>query len=424
MSFRRAPRHTAAMLRGIRGNARVLLLNEPLFVIPFGLYTVYASLYMRELGLSARQIGLLASVGAAGYMAFSTVAGHIVDRLGRRRTTLLFDLVAWSLAMLLFATARNFPQFLLATLANSLAAIPATAWSCWLVEDYQPEERLPIFTALQMATPLGAFFTPLGGWLIRQAGVVPGTRLLYVFAFVSMTAMFFIRNRWTTESRVGAARQKTTGKHTFSESWRDYGRSLKLLAANRTAMVYFVLTGMLWFRDSLVAPFVQLLLVDRLEMPEGLLAVFPAVGGAATIVVLIYVLPYLLGRERVGVAWGLLLSAASIAVLLFAPAGNVLWVSLSNILGAAGLAVLTPALNTGWNNALGDAERAKVLAIAAVVWSLMKLPAGYVGGVLYHIAPVWPFVACMALLLLGLPMVYWGTERKRERGMGAGVDVG
>lgn len=416
MSIAHAPRSTTRMLRGITGNARAMLLFEPLFAIPFGLYSVYASLYMRELGLTVQQIGLLASVGTASFMACSAAAGHIADRLGRRRTTLFFDLIAWSLALLLWALARNFWGFLLATSVNGLQAIPATSWTCWLVEDYPPEKRLPIFTALQMVSPLAAFVTPIGGWLIRRCGVVPGTRLLYFFAFVCMTVMFLGRHRCTTESCVGESRRRATGTHTIPDSFRDYLRSLRLLLENRAAMVYFILTGMLWFRDSLIAPFSQLLLVDRLKMAEGLLAVFPAVGGIATILVLVYVLPLLVARERSGVAWGLLLSAAAVAVLLWSPRGSVALVSLSNLLGAAGTAVLSPSLNTGWNNALGDEERAKVFAISNVFWSLAKLPAGYVGGVLYHLAPIWPFAACMALLLLGLPLLYLGTRPKAGSG--------
>jgi len=402
------------MLLGIRGNARAMLLFEPLFVVPFTMYTVYASLYMRGLGLSAQQIGLLASVGTASFMLSSTAAGHIADRLGRRRTTLFFDLIAWSSVLLIWAGARNFWHFLLAAILNGLQAIPSTSWSCWLVEDYRPEERLPIFAALQMVTPLAALAAPLGGWIVRRYGVVPGTRLLYLFAFACMTAMFLGRHLYTTESRVGEDRRRTTGTHTLRESLRDYGHSLRLLAANRSAVAYFVLTGIFWFRDSLIGPFSQLLLVDRLKMSEGLLAVFPAVGGAATLLALYLALPLLAGRERAGVTWGLLLLAASTAVLIWSPAGSIALVAVSCLLGAVGLAVLTPSLNTAWNNALGDGERAKVFAIAYVFWSLFKLPAGYIGGVLYHLSPVWPFAACLVLLLLGLSLIYLGARRRTD----------
>lgn len=416
MSLGRAPRLTTRMLLSIRGNARVLLLFEPLFVVPFTMYNVYASLYMRELGLSAQEIGLLASVGTASFMLSSTAAGHIADRLGRRYTTLLFDLAAWSAVLLIWAGARNFWHFLLAAILNGLQAIPSTSWSCWLVEDYRQEERLSIFAALQMVTPLAALAAPLGGLVVRRLGVVPGARLLYLFAFACMTAMFLGRHLCTTESRVGEDRRRTTGTHTLRESLRDYGQALSLLAANRSAVVYFIITGVFWFRDSLIGPFSQLLLVDRLRMSEGLLAVFPAVGGAATLLTLLLALPLLVARERTGVASGLMLLAASTAVLIWSPAGSVALVILSNLLGAAGLAIFTPSLNTAWNNALGDGERAKVYAMAYVFWSLLKLPAGFTGGVLYHSSPVWPFAASLALLLLGLLLLRISARKMGDTG--------
>lgn len=411
------PRGVLSMLGDIRGNARAMLLFEPMWVVPFSLFSVYASLYMRDLGLSPQQIGLVTSLTMVTSMLGAAVSGHFTDRLGRRRTTLLFDLISWSAATLIWAGAHDFWHFVLAALINGLQTVPAVSWTCLLVEDYEPRERLHIFTALQMVGPLGAFVTPLAGLAIGQLGVVPGTRLLYIFAFLSMTAMFFGRNYFTHESRAGRARTLATQGYRLGDSLRDYGQSLRALLANRGAMAYFILTGLIWFRDGLTLPFSQLLLVDQLGMSERVLALFPAIGGVATLLVPAYALPRLAGREPLGIGWGLGVSAASLAVLLLAPKGSFWAVAFSTLLGAAGTAALIPALNTCWNNALGDQERAKVMAMSNTVWGLIKLPAGYLGGGLYVLAPAWPFVVAMVLLVAGLPLLWLP-------GTGAGAGVG
>lgn len=394
------------MFREIHGNARTMLLFEPMWVVPFSMYSVYTALYMRELGLSPQAIGFIASLGLASYMFCSAFGGYITDRLGRRLATLIFDLLGWSVPMLIWTFAHDFWSFAAAALINGLQAIPATAWSCLLVEDSPPEQRLSIFTVLQMVGPLGGLVAPVAGLIVRLRGVVPGTRLLYFFSFLSMTAMFIGRNHFTRESRVGEARKQATRGHGLRESLRDHGRAIRLLLVNRAAVALLVLNALLAFRDNLIAPFVQLFQVDRLGMSEGTLGVFPAFGSLATLAVLVVCLPRLRGRdERLGLAWGLGLSGLSLAVLVWSPAGSIALVAVSALLGSAGGAVLTPAFNTSWYNTLGDEERAKVVAVSALIWSLVKLPAAYLGGLLYARAATWPFLLSLALLLAGLPLL-------------------
>lgn len=419
----RIARAFADSLRRIRGNARAILLFEPMWAVPFSMFSVYASLFMRELGLTSQQIGLLASAGMGSSIVSSSFSGYITDRLGRRRATLIFDLMAWSAATLVWATARSFWHFLLAALLNGLMAIPVTSWTCLLVEDSDPSERLPIFTALQMVSVSASFTTPLAGLVIRHYGIVPGTRALYLFAFVSMTLMFIGRNHFTRETRVGEARKMATGSHDLRDSLREHGGALRSMLRNRQTLMYFLLTALVWFRDSLTLPFGQLLLVDHLGMPGDILGVFPALGATATLLVSGLVLPSLAGREGTGILFGLALSVASTAILLWAPSGSVRAVAVSSLVSAAGAAMFMPALNTSWNNALRDGERAQILAMSSVVWGLVRLPAGWVGGQLYAVAPTWPFYAGLALSLVGFALTLAGLG-KEAKSMVAGGSNG
>ncbi|MGE5586162.1 MAG: MFS transporter [Bacillota bacterium] len=389
----------------IRGNARAILLLEPMWAIPFSMYSVYASLFMRELGLTSQQIGLLASVGMASTILSSGVSGYVTDRLGRRRTTLIFDMACWSASTLAWATAHGFWQFFLAAVLNGLQAVPMTSWTCLLVEDSDPHDRLPIFTALQVITVAASFATPLAGLAIRRYGVVTGTRGLYLFAFISMTTMFLLRNHLTRETRVGHARRSATGSHGFRESLSEHGGALRSMLRHREALTYFLLAAIVWFRDSLTLPFGQLLLVDRLGLPGDILATFPALGAVATLLVSAFVLPALARHEGAGILGGLALSGASTAILLCVPRGSVAGVVVSSVVGAAGAAMFVPALNTGWNNSLSDSGRAQILAMSSTTWGLARLPAGWIGGQLYALAPVSPFYAGLALTVAGMALV-------------------
>ena len=96
------------ILNGFQGNAKPCILTEPMFGIPYNLYIPYASLYMVALGCSDTQVGIVISVGLIFQMIFSLIGGYITDKLGRKKTTIIFDLIAWSIPALIWAFAQNF----------------------------------------------------------------------------------------------------------------------------------------------------------------------------------------------------------------------------------------------------------------------------------------------------------------------------
>src|SRR5438105_11400409 len=83
-------------LRNLRGNARGTVLTEPLWGIPFNLYAPYVSLYMVALGLTKSQVGLVTSTALAGQIVFALLSGSFTDKMGRKRATFIFDILAWS----------------------------------------------------------------------------------------------------------------------------------------------------------------------------------------------------------------------------------------------------------------------------------------------------------------------------------------
>lgn len=107
-------------LKNLRGNPRGCVYAEPLWGIPFNLYAPYISVYMLAIGLSDKQIGLIASIGAGFQVILALLSGVVTDKLGRRRTTLIFDILAWSVPALISAIAQNFWYFLVAVIINSI----------------------------------------------------------------------------------------------------------------------------------------------------------------------------------------------------------------------------------------------------------------------------------------------------------------
>src|SRR5512138_2331411 len=92
-------------LLSLRGNPKSCVLTEPLWGIPYNLYAPYVSVYMLNLGLKDSQIGLLVSIGLAVQIVSALMGGAITDKLGRRKTTAIFDFFSWSVPMVIWAIA-------------------------------------------------------------------------------------------------------------------------------------------------------------------------------------------------------------------------------------------------------------------------------------------------------------------------------
>ena len=152
--FRARLKETGSVLAGFRGNARAMLLTELLFGILYNLYSTYVSVYMIALGCSYRQIGIITSVGLACQLFFSLISGYVTDKIGRKRSTLIFDLIGWSIPALISAAARNFFYFFGAAIVNSIFRIEFTSFDCLLVEDTPRKQRVHVYTWIGVETLL------------------------------------------------------------------------------------------------------------------------------------------------------------------------------------------------------------------------------------------------------------------------------
>ncbi len=197
-------------LKEFKGNARGCVYTEPIWGIPYNLYIPYASLYMIALGLSDKQIGLTVSISWALQIFFALLSGVITDKLGRRLTTLIFDLLSWSVPALISAIAQNYWYFLGAAVINSVWRVTHNSWTCLMVEDTDPDQLVDIYSWVYIAGLLVAFFAPLAGLLIKTFTLVPTMRGLYLFAAVMFTVKCITTYRLTRETEQGKVRMHAT----------------------------------------------------------------------------------------------------------------------------------------------------------------------------------------------------------------------
>jgi len=411
-------RNIVKIVSGIKGNARAVLVTEVMWVIPFNLYTTYAALYMLALGCSRKQIGLIVSVSLAMGMLFALVSGYITDLLGRKKTTFIFDMIAWTVPTLLWAFAQNFAWFLIAALVNSIVRIVFTSWSCLLVEDTPPQMRIYAYSGLYVAGLMAGFFAPLAGLMVGRFSLVPAMRGLYLFACISFTSMFVIRNRMLRETAIGLERMQTVKYMKAPHLFNDFYKTAVLCIRNPLIFLALLLLIFNNVQLTMRATFFAILLARTLQFPPAQVALFPAIYSLVMLVAYIFLLPSV-GRMKAESSLAVSLGCviAGHLLLIASPNHSYLFVTLSTVVGALGAAVMNPVLDSMVANSIPDRERANALSIFYVLLLAVTSPFGYLGGILSSVSDRLPFLlalgaALVNALLLWLRAFYQGRQRQ------------
>ena len=405
------------ILKDIRGNARACLAMEPLWGIPFNLYIPYASVYMLALGCTDTQVGIVTSVGLAFQMIFSLVGGYVTDKLGRRRTTLIFDLTGWTIPILIWAVAQNFNYFLAAAILNASFRIVYVSWTCLLVEDTKPDQRVHVYTWIYVAGILAGFFSPIAGALVRRFTLVPAVRGLYGFAFLSMTAMFFLRNALTRETDTGLRKREEVKHFRLRETIHEHRAIVLNLIKSPLTLISFSLVIIKNIHITIKRTFLAILLTEGLGFPKEAVALFPAIHSVVMLLVFLFVMPTMgrLGAKR-SLLVGYLTLIAGYLVLVFSPLRSYTVVIISTVLTAFGTAVAFPFSDALMHNTIGDTDRAKIISILHVFLFAVSTPFGYISGLLSSVAKQLPFVLLTLVQVAGIVLlgVFAVFERRRR----------
>lgn len=406
----------AASLSDFKGNARTCILVEPLWGIPYNLFVPYASLYMLALGVSKQGIGLIATAAMVLQTLWSLTAGAFTDRFGRRRTSLYFDLLAWSVPTLLWALARDFRWFLAAGILNSMVRVVHVSWSCLFIEDTPARLRVRLYTWISVAGTLSGFFAPLAGLLVAGMGLVPAVRALYALAFISMTAMFFLRNAFCTETSVGLEKMREIREGKRRGGLEDYAEAARIFFRSREAVVALALAVLANIHLQVRNSFLSVVLTAGLGLPEGLIAVFPFLATAATLLVYLTVIPRIKRiRSALAAAWGANLAANLVILLAPGASGSAASLALAaaavvlgTLLAAVGMGVAGPVVDAVLANAVDDRKRAVTLSLAYTLIYGLAAPFGWIAGLLAEAGPRLPALlmaavtAAAALMALAL----------------------
>lgn len=404
----------AQTFRELKGNPKWSICTEPLWFIPYSLFMPFQTLYMRKLGLSSVEIGTTVTVGFILQMFCALIGGVITDKMGRRKATVIFDTLGWTVPCLIWAFSQNFWWFLTAAAVNAAFQITNTSWNCLFIEDCPPKHITNAFTLIQMCGMLSVFFSPLAVILVGKYDVVPVMRWLYFIAALSMLAKFLLLYHFGGETQVGKKRMEEIKNLSYFSMMKGYGTVfLTMIKSGKMRLVVYLmaLTNIIQIATT---NFFSLYVTEKIHLSDELVAVFPVL---RTLVMLAFVigLQNLFQKLRMKVSFlvGFLMYIASHLLLLLTPEKNLLLVMGYTILEAAAYAVIIPRKDALMAHYVEPKERSRIYALYNVLMIGISVPFGSLIGWMFEVNPGLPFLFNIALFGLCILLTMGSRDLSR-----------
>jgi MFS family permease len=400
-----------ATLKSLKGNARTLVLTEPLWAIPYNLFMPYVSIYMLNLGVTDRQIGSILTINWCAQFFCSIFSGIITDKLGRKWTTVLGDLMAWSISCLIWAISQNFAFFVVAAVSNAFWRFPMTSWTCLLVEDTDPERLLDVYTWIYVAGLLAAFFVPLAGLFVQMFSLIPTMRVLYLLGFVLMSTKFTIMALRLHETDQGRQRIHETRHKSVLAMLLEYKSVIGLMLSSSRTLYLTGIAIVMSICTMINNSFWSIIVIEKIHIPTGNLAVFPFFKSIIMFVCYFWVIPRL---TRVNLTRPMFLGFASFLlshlILLLTPEKGYAFLFVSALLEAFSVATLGPLIERTVALTAEPQERARIISLVYLLVIVCTAPFGWIAGALSSVNRSLPFLLTISLFAVGCLLVYLSSR--------------
>jgi MFS family permease len=409
-------------LASLRGNPKACVWTEPLWGLSMNLCLPYNSVYMSALGIKDDKIGLIATAYMLSQVIFAFLSGPITDKLGRRRTTAVFDFFAWCVPCLIWVRAEHFWFFFVAALFNGAMKLTTTSWDCLLVEDAEKSQITRIYSLVIVCGHLSALFAPVSSILVSRLTLLPAVRILYINAFIVMTVKLTVLYCCSRETRTGVIRRAETKGKSILSLLGGYGGVLRIMGNSPGTVFSLIIAALVGGVGMINLTFWQIIVSKKLGVPDSLLPLFPMLRSVLALVFFFTVIPRLTNASlRSPLLLGFAGYMLGQILLVLTPGGGVLRYPLLCVsllfdgFGGGILAMLAESLVALHVNA---PERARVMAIQHMIIMFVTSPFGWIGGKLSGLSRSLPFVLTAGLLGAGIIITLAYYAKKAKEGAG------
>ena len=233
-------------LLGLERNARICLGFFPLWAVPYTIYTYYLSLFLIEEGLSSTGIASLMTVANVSALVFSLFAAPIVDRMGRRNATFVFDILSSALPCLLYLISGNIIVALIAQAVSGMNRIMSTGFYLLMIENTSESNSVNSMNIFNVILVGAGLTTPLAGFVVSKMGLLAGERLFLIISLVMMTAQATARHFMVRETETGMAIMRARERFSFKETAIGFGKTVRYMIKNRNVRSAMIINSLIY----------------------------------------------------------------------------------------------------------------------------------------------------------------------------------
>ncbi len=402
-------------MQGIGTNPRASILTEPLWFIPYALFTPFQSIYMRQIGLTNGEIGFTIAFGLFLQIFGGLLGGVCADKMGRRKSTFIFDIIGWTAPCLLWAFAQNFWWFLAAAAINSVMSLTHVTWACLFIEDCPPKLVRNAFLVIQVAGMLSVFFSPIAIWLVADHGVVPVVRAIFFLSSISMTLKFVLLFYFGKETQLGKKRLEETKNISYFTLIAGYKDVFSTVLKSKKMMFVIAFISILNITLIPINTFFSIFITETLMLPEELVALFPMI---RTAIMLLFVLQLQNIVHRIsmrsGAVIGLVLYILSHVILMLSPMQSVFGVVIYTLLEAVAFSFVTPRKDELMVLYVDEKNRSRIFAIYLTVMLAISSPFGIIIGWMYDFNSRLPFIFNIVLFVIATILILSSKDIKKH----------
>ncbi len=416
--------------KSLKGNTRTSVVFEIAFGVSSVLYNFYLSLYMKAQGITDEQIGYLISLGFLSSAVCALFGGFITNRLGRKKTTYIFELISWPGSVILYLLSNNFWMFALARIVNGAFTISQVSWNLMILEDADDQQRIHAFNLMTIINMALGIITPIGGMIVSAYGVVNSERGFLLFAAVAMITSMTMRNKVYTETSVGAkilTENKSVPARQELKGLMQMG-SFKALFSNASimlAVVAMLLHSIFFTIGSHMSLYFAVYFTEVLKFDQAAVSVIGGLNSAVLLIVCVCLNPVISKKVTglngmaviliISIALKIVFSVMAIAM----PVGSFLYACIAIIIYGVGYGMGSSYTDAIVANVTEHVEkdRAGIYAINYMLSSILSMVIGSVSGYLYSSNPQSIYTMSIIILAISalLLAILMGLSKKGKK---------
>ena len=378
-------------------NFKLVLLRRSGFSLFNNLTAQYVNIYIRLLGASFVQLGLIGSIGGLVNAVISYPFGWLIDRYSSKRI-LVATLVAQVLVPLTYFYARDWVWVSVSTALSTFAFFCTSGVeNVVIANSLRDEDRATGFTSITALSTIPAIIVPIvaGSILTRMGGLsVSNLRTLFLVQFLGLVAIALF---------VGLSLQETPGFQRGAQSLADGLRSV--LSGSPYLKRWLVIDTISASSFAVMGRYVMIYAAEERGADPMILG---AMVSASALVSIVSAIPLGALADRIGRIRTIMilrpLFHGSTLLLLFAPDPRLLvlaWLLRGTFQPSLGI------LAAYRNELVPESERGKWMGIRELFRGLFRIPAPLLGGILYsRVSPMAPFLFHMLVdVFIRIPLL-------------------